>query len=241
MDKLERSEVVKQLTETVGLTEAVCNQLIDTMKVPELDKFEEIMGSDNEAVKDLKTFQNLVKAYGLGDWIRFDATVIRGLAYYTGIVFEAFDKRKDGIPRAICGGGRYDRLMSIYEAEDVPACGFGFGDCVILEILQEMKLIPDLSSFVQDVVIAFDEELRSVAIEVATKLREKGRVVDMVLERKAFRWIYSYIDRVGAKRAILIAPTEWNNGKVRVKDMTLGADATDKEKDVTVDELLAMS
>eukprot|EP01102_Stenamoeba_stenopodia_P022566 TRINITY_DN9467_c0_g1_i1.p1 TRINITY_DN9467_c0_g1~~TRINITY_DN9467_c0_g1_i1.p1 ORF type:complete len:541 (-),score=191.10 TRINITY_DN9467_c0_g1_i1:149-1771(-) len=243
MDKLERSEVIKQLTETVGLSEEVCNKLIDTIKVPELDKFEEIMGSDNEAVKDLKTFQTLVRGYGFGDWIRFDATVIRGLAYYTGIVFEAFDKRKEGIPRAICGGGRYDRLMSIYEAEDIPACGFGFGDCVILEILQELKLVPDLSSFVQDVVIAFDEELRVVAIQVATKLRQKGRVVDMVLERKAFRHIYSYIDRVGAKRAILIAPEEWKNGKVRVKDMTLGAEVSNdaKQVDVTIDELLAMS
>ncbi len=74
----------------------------------------------------------IAEAYGFADWLIFDASVVRGLAYYTGIVFEGFDR--NGELRAICGGGRYDELLTTYGSEvTVPACGFGFGDCVIMD------------------------------------------------------------------------------------------------------------
>jgi histidyl-tRNA synthetase len=91
-----------------------------------------VLGSDVEAVADLKKLFSFAEQYGYADWICFDASVVRGLAYYTGIVFEAFDR--DGKLRAICGGGRYDRLLSTFGSEDIPACGFGFGDAVIVEV-----------------------------------------------------------------------------------------------------------
>ena len=73
---------------------------------------------------------------------------MRGLAYYTGVVFEVFDRR--GELRAICGGGRYDRLLSLYGAETVvPACGFGFGDCVIVELLKDLGKMPVLDKTVR--------------------------------------------------------------------------------------------
>jgi len=73
---------------------------------------------------------------------------VRGLAYYTGVVFECFDRR--GELRAICGGGRYDRLLSLYGAETtVPACGFGFGDCVIIELLKDLDKMPVLEKTVR--------------------------------------------------------------------------------------------
>ena len=85
----------------------------------------------------------IAEAYGYGDWLYFDASVVRGLAYYTGIVFEGFDRK--GELRAICGGGRYDKLLSLYGSpEVVPACGFGFGDCVVVELLKERNLLPKL-------------------------------------------------------------------------------------------------
>ena len=79
-----------------------------------------------------------------GDWILFDASVVRGLAYYTGIVFEGFDRK--GELRAIAGGGRYDRLLALYGGDkcQIPMAGFGFGDCVIVELLKELGKLPDL-------------------------------------------------------------------------------------------------
>jgi len=171
--------------------------------------------------------------------VRFDASVIRGLAYYTGIVFEGF-ARTGELTRAICGGGRYDRLMSIYDAPDIPACGFGFGDIVVLEILKDKKLLPKFTSSIDDCVVPFSEEYRGAAIEVATKLRAIGRTVDIILDKKPLKWIYSYIDRIGARRTILIAPDEWSQGLVRTKDMTLAKDQI-KEANVTVEELIRIS
>lgn len=86
-------------------------------------------------MKELADLFALANAYGYADWLAFDASVVRGLAYYTGTVFEAFDRA--ATLRAICGGGRYDRLLSAYGGDDAPMCGFGFGDAVIVELLQD--------------------------------------------------------------------------------------------------------
>ncbi|KAJ7972359.1 Histidine-tRNA ligase [Quillaja saponaria] len=119
-----------------------------------------------------------------GEEIRdqFDASIIRGLAYYTGIVFEGFNRK--GKLRAICGGGRYDRLFSTFGADDVPACGFGFGDAVIME---DKGLLPELSLQVENIVCALDLDLQGAAAMVATILREKGKSVDLVLESKPLK------------------------------------------------------
>jgi len=121
-------------------------------------------------MRELKELFQYADDYGYREWLQFDASVVRGLAYYTGVVFEAFHR---AIPRAICGGGRYDRLLSLYGSQDVAACGFGFGDCVIMEILQEERKIPALRPAVDDVVAVLSEELRGAAIRVACKLRQK--------------------------------------------------------------------
>jgi histidyl-tRNA synthetase len=71
-----------------------------------------VLGTDSTAVKQLEQLLALCKAYGIADWILFDASVVRGLAYYTGVVFEAFDRR--GELRAIAGGGRYDKLLETF-------------------------------------------------------------------------------------------------------------------------------
>jgi histidyl-tRNA synthetase len=70
----------------------------------------------------------------------FDASVVRGLAYYTGVVFEAFDRK--GVLRAIAGGGRYDKLLETFGGDPTPAVGFGFGDAVIVELLKERNILP---------------------------------------------------------------------------------------------------
>ena len=98
-------------------------------------------------VVDILSLLRLAEGYGISEWLQFDASVVRGLAYYTGVVFEGFDRR--GQLRAICGGGRYDKLLQSMTAgagaaEGVPAVGFGFGDAVIVELLKDKGLLPDM-------------------------------------------------------------------------------------------------
>merc|ERR550537_1425705 len=121
-----------------------------------LDEFAQVAGvGDSPEVQELRRLFELAVDYGYGDWLKFDASVVRGLAYYTGVVFEGFDKA--GILRAICGGGRYDRFLSLYGSpKEIPCVGFGFGDCVLAELLREKNVTPSLPSCVDFVVAAYN-------------------------------------------------------------------------------------
>jgi histidyl-tRNA synthetase len=172
------------------------------------------------AVADLRRLFDLAASYGCGDWLVFDASVVRGLAYYTGVVFEAFDRR--GELRAIAGGGRYDRLLGAFGGQDAPCAGFGFGDAVIVELLRDRGLLPDTSrASVDDVVFAMDESRRGEACGAAAKLRAGGRSVDLVLEPgKKLKAALKHAERLGAARVVLVGGKEWDErGCVVVKDM----------------------
>uniref|UniRef100_A0A0E0CRN6 histidine--tRNA ligase n=1 Tax=Oryza meridionalis TaxID=40149 RepID=A0A0E0CRN6_9ORYZ len=205
LGKLTREEIEKKLV-TIGLSSEAVLGIIEVLSLKSLPKLEEVLGSDVEAVADLKKLFSFAEQYGYADWICFDASVVRGLAYYTGIVFEAFDR--DGKLRAICGGGRYDRLLSTFGSEDIPACGFGFGDAVIVELLKEKGLLPDLSRQIDDIVFPLDEELEGPACSVASSLRRQGRSVDLV-EDKRLKWVFKHAERINAGRLILVGKSEW--------------------------------
>jgi histidyl-tRNA synthetase len=138
---------------------------------------------------------------------------------------------------AICGGGRYDKLLSAYGGEDAPCAGFGFGDAVIIELLQEKNLLPATSltsSGVQDVVAPLEEGLRAGAASVAAALRAQGRRVDLVLEPKKMKWVLKRAQSLEAQRLVLVGGEEWARGCVRVKEL-----ASREERDVPLAELTA--
>jgi len=229
MDKLPAETVEQQLSEQ-GLNSDAITAIQSTLGLSDLDSLASALGEGSEAVAELATLFDLVDAYGISDWVAFDASVVRGLAYYTGPVFEAHDRA--GKLRAICGGGRYDRLLSSLGGNDMPATGFGFGDMVIMELLNEKGLVPDLPSGNQDIVIAIDENLRSAAMSVASKLRASGRLVDLVLEDKRMKWAFRHAERTGAQRLVMVMPDEWAAGNVRIKELESG-----EESDVAVGDL----
>ena len=229
MDKLPEDVVAAQLAEQ-GLGADAVATIQSTLGVDDLDSLAAALGGDSAAVSELAGLFDLIDAYGIADWVSFDASVVRGLAYYTGPVFEAHDRA--GQLRAICGGGRYDRLLSSLGGNDMPATGFGFGDMVIMELLMEKGLVPDLPSGNEDIVIAISEDLRSAAMLVASKLRASGRSVDLVLEDKRMKWAFRHAERTGAQRLVMLMPDEWAAGNVRIKDLESG-----EESDVAVGDL----
>ena len=232
VDKMEKlpPEVVEQQLSEQGLNSDAISVIQSTLGLSDLDSLASALGESSEAVAELATLFDLVDSYGISDWVAFDASVVRGLAYYTGPVFEAHDR--GGNLRAICGGGRYDRLLSSLGGKDMPATGFGFGDMVIMELLNDKGLIPDLPSGNEDIVIAIDENLRAAAMSVATKLRASGRTVDLVLEDKRMKWAFRHAERTGAQRLVMIMPDEWAAGNVRIKELESG-----EESDVAVSDL----
>ena len=124
--------------------------------------------------------QNLA-ARGLADYVKVDYNVIRGLAYYTGVVFEAFDKK--GEFRAIAGGGRYDNLVKLISGGKVqlPALGFGMGDVVLLELLKERGLLPKFDARLDAYALIEDETLRPATLQLIQQLRDDGCAVDYTL------------------------------------------------------------
>ncbi|MGO8926106.1 MAG: histidine--tRNA ligase [Limisphaerales bacterium] len=130
---------------------------------------------------ELEAILTNLTARGLGDYVEIDYHVIRGLAYYTGVVFEAFDR--EGEFRAIAGGGRYDNLVKLISggSVDLPALGFGMGDVVLLEILKTRALLPKFDAALDAYFLIEDEDLRSESLKLIHGLRAAGLVADYPL------------------------------------------------------------
>lgn len=217
--------------EELGLDRSVVEKLTEVLTNKSIDSIRNVLGPDSAAVQQLTDLMDLCEAYGIQDWILFDASVVRGLAYYTGIVFEAFDRK--GKLRAIAGGGRYDKLLETFGGDATPAAGFGFGDAVIVELLKDRSVLPSFDSAgIDTVVFSMTKDLYKVSVDVASKLREAGQSVDVVLESKKTKWVFKHADRIGAKYCVIVAPDEHANGEVSIKDLTAG-----EQKTVPIDSL----
>jgi histidyl-tRNA synthetase len=134
-----------------------------------------------EPTPDLSAILQNLSARGLTNFVRVDYSVIRGLAYYTGVVFEAFDCK--GEFRAIAGGGRYDNLVKLISGgkTDVPALGFGMGDVVLTELLKQRGFLPPFDSKLDVFCLIEDESLRTDSLRLVQTLRDAGRNVDFPL------------------------------------------------------------
>ena len=229
MDKLPAEAITAQLSD-LGLNDDSISTIQSVLSIAKLSDLSESLDEGSTASTELESLFSLIDSYGISDWVQFDASIVRGLAYYTGPVFEAHDR--SGNLRAICGGGRYDKLIGTLGGKDLPATGFGFGDMVIMELLSDKGLLPDISSRASDVVFCMDESLRGAAMSVSSKLRESGRKVDLVLESKKMKWVFKHAERTGAERLVMLMPDEWSSGKVRIKDLGTG-----DESDVAFDSL----
>jgi len=167
IDKLERTSPEENETKltALGFSLAAVNQFIESGK----------------PTAELQSILDNLGARGLRDYVKVDYHVIRGLAYYTGVVFEAFDAQ--GEFRAIAGGGRYDNLVKLISGGKVnlPALGFGMGDVVLLELLKARGRLPKFDSPMDVYVLIEDENLRPQSLKLVQELRGAGYAVDYPL------------------------------------------------------------
>ena len=167
IDKLERTppdEAEKKLS-ALGMSLAEVNEFITA----------------GQPTAELETILQNLAARGLKDFVKIDYQVIRGLAYYTGVVFEAFDRK--GEFRAIAGGGRYNNLVKLISGGkvDLPALGFGMGDVVLLELLKARNLLPKFDAPMDVFVVIEDESLRAISLKLIHDLRAAGFAVEYSL------------------------------------------------------------
>ena len=168
-----------------------------------------------------------VKALGIGDSVRYDPNIIRGLPYYTGIVFEAFDVR-GSVRRSILGGGRYNNLMAAVGGDPLPAVGFAMGDLVISLILEELGRLPKgrSDSPAQTLVTVFGEDGLSESLSVAAELRRAGLKTAVYPDVAKLGKQFKYADRMGMKVAVVIGPDEAANNQVAIKNLVDGSQET---------------
>ena len=170
-----------------------------------------------EDCEELKELFRLAEIAGFADALEFDISVIRGLSYYTGIVFECFDTA--GEFRAIFGGGRYDNLLTTIGGDPATAVGLGFGDVVVTELLKS-RLGADAAKAKAGVAVGFMfPEQRDAALALATRLRREGERVNLSLRPQKPKKFFSHADQSGAAKAVFVGPDDVEKGVARMKDL----------------------
>jgi len=173
---------------------------------------------DYSACPELVELFRLAEIAGFADCLEFDISVIRGLSYYTGVVFECFDTK--GEFRAIFGGGRYDNLLTTIGGEPTSAVGLGFGDVVVTELLKA-RLGGDAAAARKGVAIGFMfPEQRDAAVALAARLRKSGECVDLALRSQKPKKFFSHAAESGAAKAVFLGPDDVEKGVARVKDLS---------------------
>lgn len=159
-------------------------------------------------------------AFGLREFVEVDLTIVRGLAYYTGTVFELFDVQR--AHRAICGGGRYDDLLKSLGGPDLPALGFGMGDVVLSDLLEERGLLEAVSMALDVFVVAVSAEDQPEVLRIAHQLRDHGLAVELALAESAVGRQMKLAASRGAAAVIVVGPEERAAGQVRWRALGTG-------------------
>jgi histidyl-tRNA synthetase len=223
IDKIGADAVKDLLVEPQGavrLDTAGADFVVDWLSLRDFDDAAKHAPNDSPAAAEVTRLFELLDAYGLSDRVVFDASIVRGLAYYTGIVFEGFDAGRS--LRAICGGGRYNRLLETLGGPATPAAGFGFGDIVISELLADQGALPDCGRELSAVVFPFSDAERAAAVRVASALRARDESVELILGHPKLKRVLADADKSGARRLYLIGPDELARGEVLIRDLTSG-------------------
>ena len=233
LDKRDKisSEVLVTMLEDAGMSDKQVGKLNEYLSNTDLKNLQANL-SDTTGVENLDSLMKMMDTAGYSEYLKFDISIVRGLSYYTGAVFEVNSPEKKH--RAICGGGRYDSLLSGFGGEAVPAVGFGFGDVVVLDVLKELGRFPELPKKLDYIIIPFANEQVGIALKIASELRMRGSAVDCNFSMKKMKKTMRQADESGAAKAILLFPEELAEEKVVIRDMILH-----KQKTVKIADLIS--
>ncbi len=253
IDKLERTErpkAIEQLAGVLGdraesfleMVEAVIAiRDMDTLVefLSELTLESELSDSMNARLEDWRSLLNCLNAAGVSNAIQIDLGIVRGLAYYTGFVFEAFEASGQG--RALAGGGRYDTLVQKLGGPQMAAVGFAMGDVTLTDLLESKGLLPDYSNNPDFVAIIGGAGAREAALSDVYLLRSMGYCVDYPLKDQGFGKQFKEANLKGARFALIYGSDEIEKNVVKVRDFTSGSERDLPREDLTelVPELIA--
>lgn len=190
---------------------------------------------DKDAYKsspEVMRFFEVLKALGVDDYVVYDPRIVRGLDYYTGIVFEARDVGEKA--RAILGGGHYDNLVEDVGGNPLPAVGYAMGDVVLPIVLKQFEKLPELERHPARVLVTvFDEDSLTYSLNIAAKLRAAGINVTTYPKAAKIGKQFKYANRLGVRYVIVAGPDEVKGNTLQVKDMQSG-----DQQSVALDEVV---
>ena len=246
IDKFERqpAEISREKLSALGLHAEAIGALFEILGDTSVEQLRQRFGEAPVVVEHLDEFaryMDYLRRLGVAEWVSLDLKIVRGLAYYTGIVFELFDAR--GELRAICGGGRYDNLLQSLGGADLPALGFGMGDVVLAELLRSRELTTTVAQPDFWVASATDTAMGDV-MTVATLLRRLGASVEYALKPQAVGKQRKAAFSTGATYFVTLAPDFQTTRGISIDDLArvegAGPSLVDLMKDEppTLDSLL---
>ena len=229
---VDRSERHKQPAELVAESlahvtkgkDAVATKVLEVAHIrgwPALEHALKGLPAGGDSAADLLACRDALGAMGLGEFLDLDLSIVRGLAYYTGIVFELFDAGKT--LRAICGGGRYDNLLKSLGGVDLPAVGFGMGDVVLGELVKERGGTAVVSGLDVFLVPVTGADFTTV-LTLAHQLRERGVSVEYALREQGIAKQLKLAASRPARRAVIIGPDERAKGEGVVRNLENGTE-----------------
>ncbi len=207
----------------------LCDAIAKILAATSLDELS-TMGPDLKSVTDLNRLFVLLKTYGVQEYAVFDIGVIRGLAYYTGIVFEIFDKKR--AMRAIAGGGRYDNLVKQYGGPDTPAVGFAAGDVVLADLLREKGVLKPQPPRSLVYIACLEDHYPEGAISLVQQLRNNDISAEFSLKPLALGKQFKLANAARALYVVVTGGDEETRGCVSIKDMTSGESVEIKKEDL---------
>ena len=209
-------------------------KLMNVESVERIGECFELPDAAKESVDELGRLFELLDVMGVASFCQFDIGIVRGLAYYTGIVFEIYDKASE--LRAIGGGGRYNDLLNQFGGPDIPATGFGIGDCVLGILLQEKGLLQEqLPERQLDYFVVYtDRQFFQKVVEVTAKLRRAGLAASFSYRTVNMGKQIKRASNENAKKSIIIGKELFENNDLVIKDM-----ATSEQEEVNYDKFFA--
>jgi len=226
--KIPQSEFIAEL-EKAGLSQVQIRKIDEFMKIKDLDKIDESKLNDRakKGLNNLKQVMSLLE--DKEDFIKLSLSTARGLAYYTGTVFEFFDRQ--GKYRSLFGGGRYDNMVRQFGGQDCPVTGIAMGFETLRLFLDEKMLLPDTELGVDYYIAPLNKDLIKEAVKIASKLRQNYKVNIDLMGRSLGKQM-DFANKISAKNVIVIGENEIKSGKVKIKNMMSG-----EEQEVSLEEL----
>ncbi|HSD82411.1 MAG TPA: histidine--tRNA ligase [Anaerolineae bacterium] len=203
------------------------------LSVEQIDRLSALLNNRDlwKESADLTAFFNAIDDLGVSDYVEYDPAIIRGLAYYTGLVFEARDRT--GEFRAILGGGRYDNLVADVGGDPLGGNGFAMGDVVIGLVLEKFGLKPQLRPTPADVLVTiFDAALARTAAKVAAQLRSGGVKTELYPDGVKLDKQLKYANTQAIPLAVIIGPDEAAQGQATVRDLRSGQQQSVKQEEL---------